>query len=103
MATRDLRNSAVATSHFTPEECSRPGFFMFDDDTHSTTAQAEETRSFDALIIGAGFSGLKPHARRDTVPPAHSRFIATALFATFSSSLPILLYIMPSASSRRHF
>jgi hypothetical protein len=27
---------------------------MFDDDTHSTTAQAEETRSFDALIIGAG-------------------------------------------------
>jgi cation diffusion facilitator CzcD-associated flavoprotein CzcO len=39
---------------------------MFDDDTHSTTAQAEETRSFDALIIGAGFSGLyQLHCLRD--------------------------------------
>jgi cation diffusion facilitator CzcD-associated flavoprotein CzcO len=44
----------------------QPGFFMFDDDTHCTTAQAEETRSFDALIIGAGFSGLyQLHCLRD--------------------------------------
>ena len=40
------------------------------------------------------WSALEATKRAHTVSPAHSRFIATALFATFSSSFPILLYIM---------